>query len=817
MELIDAAFNTFKKILSEIHTYDDSIFSEQDSRVKIIDRILIEVLNYPLRDILTEPKAGKGFIDYKIILNDVPRLIVEAKKDGLDFDIDKTYSGRAFQLSGSVFKDKAVQEGLDQGIYYAAHASVELGCLTNGRTWLVYKANRLGDGKNVLEGKGFVFSTLEMIEKNFKLFYELLSPEGINDLRYRALFQEAEGAKIRAKEFHKSLKDENTLRLIEKEAHSHDFDRVMTEFFSQLSGDSDPDLITECFVETKESKVAEAGLIRISGELISKIRTLETYESSILQDIIERVKQTNRHEFVIIVGGKGAGKSTFIDRFFNNILSESMKDSCVLIKINLGENNGDVNSIGDWMDQNLLEELEKVMFNGRPTYDDLMGIFHFEYMRLLNGPWAGLYKKDKEQFKIDFGKHVEVRRESRPNEHIKRLIGDITKSRKKVPVIIFDNADHHGIDFQETVFQYARALYEKEICLVVVPITDKTSWQLSKQGAIQSYENETLFLPTPPPKKIIEKRIEFLEKKLIAEKEAPVKYFIGRGIKIELTNIQKFVKFLQSIFLKDENISKWIGSLSNFDIRRCLDLTRKIISSPHISLEDFLKTYYIDKSIEDLMPIKPYKIKNALIKLNYSSYPIGHHPFVQNVFYLTKNINTSPILSIRILQALLDRSSDRNAEDKFLLVDQILDYFSAMEIDRTIVIAHLDHLLKKGLIYSFDPTIINIEDSKKVELSPSGHQHYVWALNDEDYLHLLMEVTPITDRILFQTFYEKYYDWHFKYELMKDFVAYLISEDALYCHVPNHIAYKGQTYILTKLAHKMKTFESKFVNIVNKK
>lgn len=131
------------------------------------------------------------------------------------------------------------------------------------------------------------------------------------------------------------------------------------------------------------------------------------------------------------------------------------------------------------------------------------------------GNWNKLYERDKDQFKIDFGKHIEERRETRPSEYIKRMIGDITKSRLKVPCLVFDNTDHYSIEFQETVFQYARSIYEREICLVIVPITDKTSWQLSQQGAIQSFENEVLYLPMPKPKKIIEKRIEFIQKELL--------------------------------------------------------------------------------------------------------------------------------------------------------------------------------------------------------------------------------------------------------------------------------------------------------------
>ena len=797
IEKIDAAYTVFEQLLLEIKEYEHTIFTEEDTRVKIVDRILTEVLGYDYANIQTEPPAGGGYIDYKIIVNEIPKLIIEAKRDGIDFKIDTNYCGRAFKLNGPVFSDKVLQDGLRQAVYYSAIKGVELSCLTNGRTWIFFRSNRLGDGRDIFEGKGYLFGSLDCIKTDFKLFYELLSPENIEVLKFRALFQVVEGLEIRAKDTFKALKDENSLWLLDKGQYSYDIDRVMNEFFSKLSGDSDPDLLLECFVETKESKTAETQLSRISEDLVSKVRMLDTHEGQLLQDLIDRVKTTNRHEFVVIVGGKGAGKSTFIDRFFNTILTPELQEACLLIRLNVGESNGDLNTIVEWLNQNLLEGCENVVYGGSPTYDEIIGIFFNEYKRLSEGNWRGIYDSNKEQFKIDFGKHIETRRETKPHEYIKRLIGDITKSRKKVPCIVFDNTDHFGIDFQEKVFQYARSIYEKEVCLIIVPITDKTSWELSKQGAIQSFENETLFLPTPLPKKIIEKRIEYLQKKLNSNDQTKVQYFMGRGIKLEISNIEYFVKCLQRIFLKDDIVSKWIGNFANLDIRRCLDLTREMMASPHLSIDDLFKTYFAGNK-EDL-PIDPYKIRSALVKKLYTSYPVGHHSFIQNLYYCINDLNTSPILSIRVLQLLLDKKNDRTQDDAFMMVNQVLDYFSNMGFERSVILKHLDFLLKKGLIYSYDPTITDINNSKRIEISPSGHEHYIWGFYDNDYLFMMIEVTPVADSELFYFLQNSYYGWNKGSEVLLAFIEYLEVEDRFFCTIPDHPSYKGQVQILGRL------------------
>lgn len=798
MQTIDASFKAFEEILRQLPTYEATIFSEQDTRVKIIDRILSDVLFVPFEDFQTEARAGRGYLDYRVtVKRSLPRLIIEAKRDGLDFGIDRSKNGRHYLLNGPVFKDDILKDGIEQAIYYCAFKSVELACVTNGTSWIVFRANRFGDGKDVTEGAAIVFDSLEGIRNEFKLFYDLLSYEALIEMRYRAIFQEIEGLTIRTKSQVYQLVFEGNIRMLERSEHSYDFDRIMNVFFSKLIGDDDPNLLLECFVHSKESEYAEKELLRVSEELAKRIRKLDTNDGELLVELIDRVKQSSRHEFVIIVGGKGAGKSTFVERFFKRVLPPNIKDDCIVIKVNLAESEGKEDTIVDWLNTNLLEETERILFEGAPTYDQLQGIFFHEYERLSKGPWKYLYDANKAQFKHDFGKHIEERREKKPAEHIKRLIGDITKSRKKVPCIIFDNTDHFSITFQEKVFQYARSIYEKEICLVIVPITEKTSWALSKQGAFQSFENESLYLPTPSPKKIIERRIFYIDTKVKAVLREKGDYFTSKGIRLKISDLAAFVASLQKILLNDLRVATWLGNLSNFDVRRCLELTRDLISSPYIPIDDLLKSFLANSQAE----IRPGRVKFAIIKGFYTHYPINQHKFVQNLFYYAGNLDTSPIMSSRILQFLVDARNQKKKDDAFVSIEQTMDYFNGLGVPRQITLEHVDLLLNQGLIYNYDPTILEISEVKKIELSPSGKQHYYWSLYDNEYISCMLEVTAVTNESTFFTMKHCMTTSDNWRKQLVEFITYLLSEDQLYCLVPTHDAYKGQD-VVTKIFRK---------------
>lgn len=801
MESVDYAFKMFQALIEEVNSYRATIITEQDTRVKIINRILTEILNYSLADIQTESYSGSRYLDYQAKVNGIFRLIVEAKRESVDFEMDKSKSGRSYQLNGPVFSGRELQDGIDQTIYYAALESIELGCLTNGETWIVFRANRGPGSIKPKEGRAVVFSDLDGIANNFRLFYDLLSSENIAENKYKAIFQEFEGHEIRTKDFVQSLITPHNLRpFIGPNTYYSDFERVMNTFFSKLAGDEDPEFLAKCFVETKESQAAEFQISRIAEDFIDKVKSIDTVEGEAIREVIERIKQTNRQEFVILVGGKGAGKSTFVDRFFNYVLSSTLKDDCIVVRINLAGYKGSELDVIKWLDENLLEECETTLYNGAPTAEEIQGIFYSDYQRLRVGNWKELYNKDKTQFKIDFGKFIEGRRENRPTEYIQKLIGNIVKSRKKIPCIVFDNTDHFSIDIQEKVFQYARSIYVNELCLVIVPITDKTSWTLSSQGAIRSYENEVFYLPTPSPKKIIEKRIAYLDEKIEYEKTKKGRYFFTKGIKLEISDIEGFVRYLQLVFLQDRLVLKWIGSLSNYDIRTCLEITRDLIKSPHLSMVEYLKAFIEHKGIvtEDQYLMKPYRIKNALIKKNYESYPISLHTYVQCLFYATGDVNTTPLLAIRILQLLTDKKLHRSSKDGFLPVNQIIEYFGTTGIEGSIVHKTLQFLLTSGLISSFDPSVVEIDKSRSVELTPSGSEHYYWSVNDLDYFYIMLEVTPIADRILYKEFEEQYYRPHTKLALTKKFINYLEAEDAQYCRLPNHLSYEGQKFVLKR-------------------
>lgn len=793
---VEVAHQKFKVVVAEWSAA--KVAGPTDIVKGLIKRILAEVLEWRPAELTDCKTPSAPYECIRLTIEGASRAAVIIQKTPLGLKDRNT--DRPYRLDGPVLTASESAEGIKQACMVCGIKNTELAALTNGEEWIVFRGSRIGDGKDTMEGQAFLFPTLQAIQDTFKLFYDLLSRNPIVELRYRAHFQEAEGQPIRARAFSRPLRETNQLRPFEPTPLAADLDRVMESFFQRIAGDKDPEMLLQCFIVTKESKIAENQIARISEDLVGRIRSLDTASAEDLSEIIHKVQVTQRREFVLLIGTKGAGKTTFIERFFKHVLPPEIRAECIDITVDMVNCPGSESQVVEWLDDTLLKATEEALFKDKaPTYEEIQGMFFDEYRRWCTGAFRHLYETDKTAFKTEFGRHIEKRREDRPHEYICRLMRNIVASRRKAPCIVFDNADHFSIAIQEKVFQYARSIYESEVCIVIMPITDKTSWQLSRQGALQSFETISLFLPTPSPKTVLERRIKYLEEKVSPENEEKGRgYFLSWGIRLDLEHLKAFAHCLQHVFLETGRASDWVGNLSNLDIRLSLQLTREIMSSPYLRVDELLKAY-IAKSTTAI-PI--YDIQRAIIRRNYNFYPVGNHTYVQNIFCLRTEIGTSPLLGLRILTALRDAlHKETEGQEAFVEVSQIYDYFQSMMVERRVVSLWLDAMLRTGLCLSYDPTQTTTEGVQKVELSPSGRQHLIWGCTDESYISSMMEVTPIQHQPTYEKLREVPWDNKNLERLEKTdiFIQYIIEEDSDYARIPTHEAFNGQRRLVKNL------------------
>ncbi|MCW0047674.1 hypothetical protein OIU13_14170 [Brevundimonas sp. BT-123] len=787
---IDEAYQRLTGIQSELTKALAHPTNEAGIRFRVLDRILTDVLGWPHDRITVEESTLEGFSDYTLRgLDGSPTMIIEAKRSGKLQPVSAAVKSAAVSLSGKVAEP--LIPAVKQGIGYASWLAAPLVCVTDGQTWFVLQANRRD--RPPLDGHGILFPSFQTLVNEFPKFHDLMSVSGQRDRLALAQLHKAEGVRPATAEEQIIVSPASEAKMRKRDTLSDDASLLFRQFFSKISAESDPDMLRACFVETAESKKADLEIQKIAQKLISSISNLDTGKDGAFQAEVERAISAMQSDSILLIGNKGAGKSTFLTRFFTDILPANVSDKSVIVRVPLDAFTGDESELVGWAVRRLRDELEATVCASKPpTYDELQGVFWGEYDRQRKGSGKHLYESNKTKFKIEFGMHIEKLRTQEPSYYIARLLDRCVHSDRKLPILIFDNADQFSPAIQDNIFQLAYSFGVECPVLNIVPITDRTVWRLSKAGAIQSYSSKSFYLPVPEAKQILSKRIDYINSRLAEEPNLSKQYFSSKGFRVQLDNIGRFAEAVDRLFVKNDFVSGLIGQLANFDIRRMLKIAERVFLSPEIQIDEVLKTSF------GFAPGRAelHRIHRGLVKGEYDRYDERENEYVLNLFWSDPNSPASPLLTLYLLMALKQRSAatDQNDIDaRMIAVSDLCSVFEVAGAQRDQTQALLQRLLDRGLVEPLNPTEVKIANGQRLSITEAGLAHIELAFGSTVYIEQMAMATGLNSRTTFNSIRDlrqKQSQEAFA-ELRKTFVDYLIEIDTLRIKFPSSPEYAG--------------------------
>lgn len=808
MHTVDEAERIFATIASDARSNIANITTEEDTKIQIINRIINECLGWPLTDFRTERFHENGYSDYILVDSEKPALLIEAKRIGLiSIDTAEREKVRYLKISGSALKGALA--GIEQAASYSLPNGIPLSVLTDGITWIFFKTHI--QSENYKNKEAIVFPCLEAVQNDFSLFYDLLAREQFRKRLYNTTFDLIHNNRLQITETLFAPIAESDIGLSAKTEIAFDLDKIFTKFFSRLSGENDDDLLIECFVETRESRIADFALEKMTRSVLGNINPLERDLDKQLANLIESNVQDDETaaetgQTIFIVGPTGAGKSTFLERFFHKTLPLNVRQKCLLASINCLDATGHEGTVLEWLTDSLIAVLEKGIYeNGAPTWDDLQGLYHSEYVRKANGVDAHLYKRDKQAFKEKFGEYLDKKVEEDREGYLKRILLDIVKNRKLLPVLVIDNTDEFSPQFKEKVFQFSQALRRHaNHCLVIFPVTDKSAWSFSKTDIFGIYLSKSFFLPTPSPREVFRKRIDFIKGKIAAEpqeKRDKHSYFSSKGISISIESLSGFAEVLENIFVDHDYTSKTIGELTNYNIRRTLALSQRVMTSPVIRIEDLIKSY-----LSGAFVVTDFsRFIEALVRGDYDAYRQSDHPEVFPVFGIYPTIRHSPLLKLRLL-AFLESvyDSGQGIENKHASVESVVSYFDSIGESEIAIERNLYELLEGGLIEPYDTSNRSISTGQKLSITFRGSAHLRLAANNSTWFYQMALTTPIANSdvaAIIRGTYSSNLDHESKVaSILGHFSGYLIAEDQRYFNISiDAPQYRCQTELLDRI------------------
>ncbi|MEQ8376242.1 MAG: cold shock domain-containing protein [Roseibium aggregatum] len=793
MENVEAAFEIFENISAEAQKMISKISTEEDAKVHLINRVLFEVLGWPHSWVNYEEAVDSGFIDAKISDGERCYAVLEAKRFGV-LKLETANKKKAtYKLSGPVLAQ--CRDPIEQCAKYFQSTGAQIGCVTDGVAWIFFRTYL--EGRPYLEGNAVVFPDLTAVAQDFPTFFELLAKPSVFKSYYKIVFDEINSGISNVLLMSDTVIREQDYHVVKKDPIAYDIEQILKRYFSNLSGEDDPDLIVDCFVETRESRIADFSLEKITRSIIGNIAPQSTDIPLELATVIEDAVQYQRGETIFIVGPSGAGKSTFVSRFFKKILPSNVRDRCLLLTLNAVDAKGDREAFMGWMTERLIEQIEAAHFkNGTPTYDELRGLYQGEYLKRSVGIDAPLYNSDREAFKRKFSEVLDSFISNDRTGYLERLLADAINNRKKLPIFVVDNTDEFPPDFREVVYQYFQSL--KRACnyaLLIFPMTDQTAWSFMKTKIFNVYSSKSYFLPTPSPKEVLRKRIEYLRARSTetSGNHTPAEYFSTQGFKIKIQDIEAFSSAVEDIFINTDFLTNHVGLLANYNIRKTLDLSRRVITSSIFKIDEIIKSYVAGKRITP----NYRKFMQALLQGDYSYYRPIENPYIYPVFDVSDRIRYSPLLALRILVLLKQaRTKNQAIEEKHWNVSDIVSYFDGAGVAEPATKLVLERLLASDLIEPFDLSDREIYNSQRIAITSKGTAHLDLALFNDMFFAQMLFTTSMNDPEVITELRVAKSARRLGKEawgaMFRAFARYLLREDGLTCSIPEIDRYNVQ-------------------------
>ena len=340
----DQGYEALKKIASDYHEYleDTKRLSEADTRVKLIDRVLKESLGWQEKMLSREDHSSgfnTGFTDYKLTLNGKPYIVVEAKKEGVAFELP-VVTRRRLKISGSIESSASLKEAIEQARQYCVDdIIINFAVVTNGYAWIIFKTSYKKEKWR--DQQAVVFSSFDDLLNNYLKFYNLLSLNAIINGSLESEFESL--SKTERKQYRVLGNLLNADEPLQRNRLHAQLFPVIDAFFLDIADKSELDILKSCYVRSRSVKEASLDMESVINDEIPLFLKKEgakhvltgEKDSGHFDKELNGAIESNVGNLYILLGGIGSGKTTFTKRYLRLTGHDALEAGAVWFYLSL--------------------------------------------------------------------------------------------------------------------------------------------------------------------------------------------------------------------------------------------------------------------------------------------------------------------------------------------------------------------------------------------------------------------------------------------------------------------------------------------------
>jgi len=611
--------------------------------------VLHEVLSWPRNLTSVESHIAPGYADYVLHReDDSPLILIEAKREGIYFSLPDSNStgvtSRTLRVK-TLMTDPAINASILQVQRYCIDVGCPFAAITNGHQWIVFRTfQNQQDWRNL---QAFVIPRLEYFSERFT--------DAVNALGYKAIAERGSLSRLlglSALENREVFYPKQGIAAYSTSIYQNQYAQqlrpIVDRYFSQLD-ERDVTFMEHCYVSDQKYEAAFKNARALLKDAVTPY--MEQYGIKQIEDtkdggtfsarLQKSIRERRGTDVVVLFGGKGVGKSTFLRRLLFHRTPQFLKKHAVPSIIDLLDEPEIKESLRNTIWARLLEDIDGLglLKAERPA---LLQLLLDRYERARKQELFGL-DETSEAYNVQLNQLVQKWLDDK--KYCARQMARYWKEHHRGVIVVIDNTDQFSTEVQEFCFQVAQEISAELQCLVIISMREERFYASSVKGTLDAFHNAGFHISSPPPMEVFGRRFKYVIDKLSTKRgrdellgEYTAEDTSERILKLFRTFAHEFVQ-------SQSHLADFLSACAHGNIRIALQMFREFVLSRYTNVTEITSVSSGYWNIILHQVLKP-------IMIPYRFFYDEAESQIPNVYDVRSRRNGSHFTALRILRRL---------------------------------------------------------------------------------------------------------------------------------------------------------------------